>query len=139
MKGFMIFVEGSNAPTVVHSPFTVAKTEAHRLANKFPDKEILVLQIAKRFMLVDGAVKSLGSHLPVDYKLTPKSMVPHDSPDRFIPTPTPKKEPKAPQHKQAPTASAKKPFVVVKKKPAWERPDEILREELRKHGLTQVE
>ena len=105
MKGYLIFVEGSNAPTRVHAGVREALAESHRLALKFPDKEVMLLHLTKRLKAVDNKVESIGSHLPEIAILTTQDMVRHDSPDCWL-----RKE-----QKQS-SAPAKKPFVVAKKR-----------------------
>ena len=114
MKGYLIFVEGSNTPTHVHVGAREALVEAHRLALKFPDKEVMLLHLTKRLKAVDNKVMSIGSHLPETAILTTQDMVRHDSPNCLL-----RKEQKQP------AAPAKKPFVVVKKRPLPSTPSSI--------------
>ncbi len=72
MKPYLIFVEGGNTPSHVHSTESSAYTEAYRLAEKFPDKEIMLLHIVKRLKHSDKKTQSLGSHIP---DLTTKALV----------------------------------------------------------------
>ncbi len=85
MKGYMIFVDGNNAPHVVHATFKIAEKEAKRLARKFPDKEVMLLAVHKRFKMAAGQVESIGSHLPATVVTTAKDLVKHDDPARLMP------------------------------------------------------
>lgn len=65
MKGFLIFIEGESAPTVVHDSDEKAMREAHRLARRFPEKQVMLLRMVKRLRGNEDGVKSLGSHMPL--------------------------------------------------------------------------
>lgn len=65
MKGHMIFIEGRNTPTKVHTTPEGAYREMYRLARINPGKEILLFQVVKRVRSENGEkALSLGSHLP---------------------------------------------------------------------------
>lgn len=64
MKAYLIFIDGGNIPQSLHANETAAYQEAKRLAKKFPEKEIMLLQIVKRLKSVNGELISLGSHIP---------------------------------------------------------------------------
>lgn len=66
MKGYMIFVEGKNAPSMVYETFQEAHKQAQALALKERGKEVYLLQIHKRFVKkpkINFPIK-LGTHLP---------------------------------------------------------------------------
>lgn len=84
MKGYMIFVEGQNPPTVVHVNHKAALEEARRLAKKAADKEVIVFQVCKRYKCTDGEVESIGSHLPGKVHVATADLVRHNSPDRLM-------------------------------------------------------
>jgi hypothetical protein len=64
MKAYLIFIDGGNIPQSLHANEFAAIEEAKRLAKKFPEKEIMLLQVVKRFKSNNGELVSLGSHLP---------------------------------------------------------------------------
>ncbi len=64
MKGYLIFVEGGDAPTVVHENYQSALHEALRLSRMNKGREISLLQIHKRFITADKEPVKLGTHLP---------------------------------------------------------------------------
>jgi hypothetical protein len=64
MKPYLIFIDGGNAPQVIHASEGSALKEANRLAKNFPDKEIMILQVLKRLKSTNGVVESIGSHIP---------------------------------------------------------------------------
>jgi hypothetical protein len=64
MKAHLIFIDGGNIPQVVHATHEAAMAEATRLAKKFPEKEIMLLRVAKRLKFENGELVSLGSHVP---------------------------------------------------------------------------
>lgn len=70
-KGFMIFVEGKEPPSVVHRNHKSAWHEMHRLAEENKDLEILLLNVSRRFIHKSGEERatSIGSHLPEDERL----------------------------------------------------------------------
>lgn len=64
MKPYLIFIEGNNIPHRIHLTRSDAKREANRLAAKFPDKTVYLLQIIRRVQCVNAVVETLGSHQP---------------------------------------------------------------------------
>ncbi len=70
-KGYVLFVEGMEAPAKVHRTINSAWHEMHRLAALNPGKEVMLLQLHKRIMLKAGEEQavSIGSHLPTDGRL----------------------------------------------------------------------
>jgi hypothetical protein len=67
-KGFMIFVEGALPPKKVHRDINSAWHEMHRLAKLAPGKEVMLLNLNRRFVFTEGAeaAESIGAHLPED-------------------------------------------------------------------------
>lgn len=65
-KGWMIFVDGLDNPQKVHRTQNSAWREMHRLAMLNPGKDVLLLQLNRRFRFVEGTegAESVGSHLP---------------------------------------------------------------------------
>ena len=65
-KGFMIFVEGMDAPKKVHTAQNSAWHEMQRLAELNPEKEIIIFQVYKRMKWSpeDKRAMSIGSHIP---------------------------------------------------------------------------
>jgi hypothetical protein len=64
-KGYMIFVEGGHEPRLVHDDFKAAEIVARKHAREFPGKEVMLLQISKRFKSLDGKEAfKLETHLP---------------------------------------------------------------------------
>jgi len=64
-KGYMIFVEGGHEPKLVHNDFGAAEIVARKHAREFPGKEVVLLQIHKRFRSDDGKEAfKLPAHLP---------------------------------------------------------------------------
>lgn len=70
-KGYMIFVEGKEPPTMVHRTHQSAWHEMHRLAAENPDHSVLLLNVSRRFMYKNGEqrAESIGSHLPKDDRI----------------------------------------------------------------------
>jgi hypothetical protein len=65
MKPYMIFVEGGHEPRMVHEGFKEAEIVARRHAREFPGKEVILLQIHKRFKSPDGKEAfKLETHMP---------------------------------------------------------------------------
>lgn len=66
MKGYMIFIEGKDAPTMVHATHKSATHEMYRLAKLTPDCEITLFRIERRITHKQdaAAAESLGSHMP---------------------------------------------------------------------------
>lgn len=80
-KGFMVFVEDSAPPTMVHRDIGSAYREMYRLAALHPEKEVMLFQIHKRVVSdgAEGKAKSLGSHMPVGEKMVRRErLVTHD-------------------------------------------------------------
>lgn len=80
-KGYVIFVEGAETPEVVHATFSAAFWHTRRLAERFPDREIMLLQLHKRYFYDSKTQKlqKLGSHVPPNPErkiLTTKDLVP---------------------------------------------------------------
>lgn len=63
-KGYLIFVEGGDAPTVVHETFPAALHETLRLSRINKGREVQLLQIHKRFLTAEKEPVKLGTHLP---------------------------------------------------------------------------
>lgn len=70
-RGWMIFVEGQNAPQKVHRTQASAWHEMHRLATQFPGKEVMLFILNKRIKLEPGEEQAIscGSHLPENDKI----------------------------------------------------------------------
>ena len=65
MKGYMIFVEGMNAPKVVHEEYKSARGHAHFLAKRNPGKTVTLLQISKRMRYDEnGNYEKMATHTP---------------------------------------------------------------------------
>lgn len=76
-KGYMIFVEGMNAPTYVHEDHAEAVRQMHALALRFRGKEVLMLQINKRVVHPEKvrpneAPVKLQTHIPPKDAENPK-------------------------------------------------------------------
>lgn len=57
-KKYMVFVEGSGVPKVVHASISEAKLEAHRLAEKEPNRLVRVLRVVTEMV---GVVEVKGT------------------------------------------------------------------------------
>jgi hypothetical protein len=75
MKPYLIFVEGGNTPHRIFNDELSALNEAKRLAVKYPKKEVMLLQVAKRLISDNDSVVSLGSHFPEFTNLNTSNLV----------------------------------------------------------------
>lgn len=67
-KGYMVFIEGTQCPKVIHPTFEAAMWQLRQLAEKHPGKEVLMFQLQKRAVNKDGVHTPLQCHIPSDFK-----------------------------------------------------------------------
>ena len=91
-KGFMIFLEGGEAPKKVHRTVDSAYREIHRISKLYPDRIVTLYHLAKR--IKNGV--SIGSHFPDDSPpgmINVTELVTHDKLRDWKPNNTPKNPP----------------------------------------------